>query len=156
MAAAHGQGVIHGDLKPANILVASDGSAKVVDFGMARRSLPGGSAQDTVLWDPSPAGGISGTPAYMAPEQARGEPATPASDVFSLGLILYEMVTGRPGRAGTNVLEVLRLIDQEDPERYAAETPEPFAGILRLALAADPAGRRITMAQIAEEMRNGG
>jgi serine/threonine-protein kinase len=152
MAAAHAQGVVHGDLKPANILVTADGTAKVMDFGTARRSRLAAHAGDTILWDPAPPGSISGTPAYMAPEQARGEPATPASDVFSLGLIVYEMVTGRHARAEGSILEVLHRIDQEDPSHYAALAPEPFAGILRLALAADPAQRRITMAQIAERL----
>jgi serine/threonine protein kinase len=150
MAAAHAQGVVHGDLKPANILVTQEGTAKVMDFGMARRSRPPANGGDTILWDPAPSGGISGTPAYMAPEQARGEPATAASDVFSLGLILYEMVTGRHARAEGNILEVLSRLGREDLAQYAAEAPEPFAGILRQALAADPAERRITMGQIAE------
>ncbi len=150
MAAAHAQGVVHGDLKPANILVTPAGVVKVVDFGMARRSAPPGEA--TALWDPGPAGGISGTPAYMAPEQARGEPATPASDVFSLGVMLYELVIGRRARGEGNLLELLHLIDQEDLTRQLDGAPEPFAHVLRLALAVAPAERRITMAQIAERL----
>ncbi len=151
MAAAHAHGVVHGDLKPANILVTSDGTVKVMDFGMARRSQPVGPAADTVLWEPSAPGGISGTPAYMSPEQTAGERPSPASDVFSLGLILYEMVTGRYARHEKNLLELLRDIAHEDPARYAAEAPEPFAGILRSALAADPA-RRLTMAEIGQRL----
>jgi serine/threonine protein kinase len=152
MAAAHAQGVVHGDLKPANILVTPAGMVKVVDFGMARRSAPAVQGEETGLWDPGAAGGISGTPAYMAPEQARGESATPASDVFSLGVMLYELVTGRRARAEGNLLELLHRIDREDLTHHLDGTPEPFADVLRMALAATPAERRITMAQIAARL----
>jgi serine/threonine protein kinase/peroxiredoxin len=150
MAAAHAQGIVHGDLKPANILVTPTGTAKVVDFGMARRSSSRAQGEETVVWDASPAYGISGTPAYMAPEQARGEPATPASDVFSLGVMLHELATGRRTRAEGNLLELIHRINREDLTRHLAETPEPFAEILHMALAVSPAERRITMARIAE------
>jgi eukaryotic-like serine/threonine-protein kinase len=152
IAAAHAQGVVHGDLKPANILVTPTGAVKVVDFGMARRSSSPRQGEETALWDAGPAGGLSGTPAYMAPEQARGEPATPASDVFSLGVMLYELVTGRRARAEGNLLELLHRIDREDLTRHLSETPAPFADVLRLALAVAPADRRITMTQIAERL----
>jgi serine/threonine protein kinase len=149
MAAAHAQGVVHGDLKPANILVTDAGAVKLVDFGMARRKASMARGEETIDWDPTPTGGISGTPAYMAPEQARGEPTTPASDVFSLGVMLYEMVTGRRARAEGNLLELLHRIDHEDLTRHLAETPEPFAEVLRQALAVVPSARQITMAEIA-------
>jgi serine/threonine protein kinase len=143
-------------LKPANVLVTPAGTVKLVDFGMARRSLPEIKGDETGLWDPSPAGRISGTPAYMAPEQARGELATPASDVYSVGVILYELLTGQRARPdGDNLLEMLYRIDQEDLTRQLAGMPEPFAGIFRLALAAPPVQRRITMAQIAERLGRG-
>jgi serine/threonine protein kinase len=152
MAAAHAQGVVHGDLKPGNILVTPADTVKVVDFGLARRGASAPQGEETALVAPGPAGGISGTPAYMAPEQARGEPATPASDVFSLGLTLYELVTGRRVRGGGNLLDLLHRIDREDLAGHLDGAPEPFAGIFRLALAVVPAERRITMAQIAARL----
>lgn len=152
LGAAHAQGVVHGDLKPANVLVTADGVAKVMDFGMARRAKTAGDAAATIMWEPSPPSSISGTPAYMAPEQWLGQPPTPASDVYALGLILYEMVSGCRARPESDILHIYRNIAQEDFTRCADSAPEPIAGVLRLALAAMPEERKITMSQIADRL----
>ena len=88
----------------------------------------------------------------MAPEQTRGEPASAASDVFVLGLIIYELLTGKPAVTGNNILEVFTRIEQFDAAKCVAGLPEPFAGILCESLARQPTERHITMAQIAERL----
>jgi serine/threonine protein kinase len=147
MAAAHVAGVVHGDLKPANLMITPVGTIKIMDFGLARRFSSGPQAE-TLDWSSTSGSGLSGTPAYMAPEQARGELPTPASDVFSLGLVLYEMLTGRPAVSGKGILDVLRHVEQFDASSHASQVPEPFAGILLDSLAREPGERRVTMAQI--------
>jgi alkyl hydroperoxide reductase subunit AhpC len=147
MAAAHAQGVVHGDLKPANVMVGTDGAAKLMDFGLARRYAPV-EAGETIDFRPVEAGALSGTPNYMAPEQTRGLAALPASDVFALGLIIHEMVTGRPVFQGRDLFQVLRTVEQVNPDRIAAQVPEPLAGILRESLIADHSKRTISMADI--------
>jgi serine/threonine-protein kinase len=149
MAAAHLQGIVHGDLKPANVMVTRAGVAKILDFGLARRQ-PRSSA-DAEPGDRNGEGprGLSGTPNYMAPEQVRGQPASPASDVFSLGLILYEMLTGNHAIPGDTIWEVLRGVSTLDAERLAVEVDDRFGSILRRALISDWQSRSITMSEIA-------
>lgn len=146
MSAAHAAGVIHGDLKPDNLLVSPDGVIKIMDFGLAKRTPEPDLESSTLLMTDTGAG-LSGTPRYMAPELARGETSTPASDVFAVGLLVYEMLTGEAAIHGDNLLEVLRQVDEFDPSDLASKFPDPFATLLSGALAAKPEDR-ISMSEL--------
>ena len=146
MSSAHAAGVIHGDLKPDNLLVNADGAIKIMDFGLAKRTPEPDLESSTLLMTDSGAG-LSGTPRYMAPELARGETSTPASDVFAVGLLVYEMLTGEAAIHGENLLEVLRHVDEFDPSDLAGGLPEPFAALLCGALAQKPEDR-ISMSEL--------
>jgi alkyl hydroperoxide reductase subunit AhpC/tRNA A-37 threonylcarbamoyl transferase component Bud32 len=150
MAAAHSLGIVHGDLKPANLLVSRGGVVKITDFGLSRRAALPQNSEETVEWVVAEESKIAGTPAYMSPEQCRGEPVTPKSDIFSLGVVLYEMLTGRPAFTGENVLQVLDQIRNVTPDRYVAEVPKPFCDILRESFVRDARNRDLTMYRIAE------
>ncbi|HEY3244477.1 MAG TPA: redoxin domain-containing protein [Phycisphaerae bacterium] len=150
MAAAHAAGIVHGDLKPANVIVTREGLAKIVDFGLSRRDDRSLDTDSTVLLGTGEIGSIAGTPSYMSPEQARGEQAGPASDIFSFGVILYEMLTGRKAFPDKNILHVLSRIRSVDAEQFAADVGAPFSEILRWSLIRDAAHRLITMRKIAE------
>lgn len=152
MAAAHAHGVVHGDLKPDNVMVAVGDAVKILDFGLSRRVVPLPDPDATVPLGGTGSFGLTGTPAYLAPERTWGEPATNGSDVFALGLTLHEMLTGRRAFGGTNFLDVLDRIRRIDPEPIAGEVVEPFAGVLRHALQPDPERRDLDMKQIVDAL----
>jgi hypothetical protein len=136
LAYAHAKGVIHRDVKPSNVLLAPTGNAKVADFGIAK--VP---ERSTVQTNP---GVVLGTPAYLSPEQLRGESADPRSDVYGLGAVLYEMVTAHKPFSGDTPAEVAGNVLHHRPPRPSGinpEVPAPFEGILSKALARDPADR---------------
>ncbi len=141
LAEAHAAGVVHRDLKPDNVLVTPAESVKVLDFGLAKQSTAGGSGVEETA---TAEGRIIGTPAYMSPEQAKGMPVDPRSDVFSFGVVLYEVFTGeRPFRAET-ALGVLIAIDRDEPlapTRVNPETPVGVERVIGRALEKKPAGR---------------
>ena len=134
LAAAHAAGLVHCDLKPENILFAADGTAKIADFGIAR-TLAERPAGDRTLW---------GTPAYLAPEQIRGQAVGPATDLYALGVILFEMLTGQPPFRGPDPASVLRQhLTAPPPPLHpsAAGIPPSVAALIARALAKDPRDR---------------
>jgi alkyl hydroperoxide reductase subunit AhpC len=155
MAVAHAQGIVHGDLKPENVMVGDGDLVKILDFGLARRAsrLIGIDPDETLVEGVAEAGeGVFGTPSYMSPEQARGERATAASDLFALGALLFEMLTGSKAFPGANLLQVLARIRAVDPRQLASGLSEPFAELLPRLLAPDPSDRTITMAEVAQSV----
>jgi Tol biopolymer transport system component len=122
LAAAHERGVVHRDLKPENLFYTADGQMKILDFGLARLQpveleaplADGGSEAPTRARITNP-GGVMGSPGYMAPEQVRGESADPRSDLFALGAVLFELLTGRPAFSGASQVERLSAILRVEP-----------------------------------------
>ncbi len=143
--AVHGAGLLHRDLKPSNVILSPDGSPVLIDFGLiAAEDLPSMTAEGALL----------GTPRYMAPEQASGEPVDARTDVYALGLILYELVTGTAPRASASrdrVLAVARSGDLVRPRR-CADVPSPLERILLQATAKEPVLRYDTAADLGADL----
>src|SRR5262245_9492994 len=143
---AHEQGIIHRDLKPANIKVRPDGTVKVLDFGLAKAFEPAGTASGHMSLSPTittpamtQAGIILGTAAYMSPEQAAGKPVDKRSDLWAFGVVLLEMLTGRPMFVGETVSHVLAAVLTKDPDwtTLPPTTPAPIRTLLRRCLQKD-------------------
>jgi serine/threonine-protein kinase len=128
---AHAERVVHRDVKPANVLISSDGRVKLGDFGVAR--LAEGSTGGTA--------GVVGTPRYMAPEQARGNKTTPATDVYSAGVVLYEMLSGAPPFSGSSAIDIALSHLQDAPPPLPPGVPSELRQIVERALVKDPSAR---------------
>jgi len=145
LAAAHAAGIVHRDVKPANLLVTPDRQVKVTDFGIARAAEGMGLTQT---------GEVMGTPQYLAPEQARGETATPASDVYSLGVVAFECLAGhRPFVADTAVATALSHLRDPVPE-LPGSVPADLAAVVRRCLAKLPQDRFADGAALAAALRD--
>ncbi len=148
MAAAHAAGIVHRDIKPGNILLTEDGHAKIADFGIARES-------NTLLVDPTTTNALTGTPAYLAPERVDGKPATARSDIWALGVVLYEALAGRKPFDGPSPLAVAMAVRDDDPTPLRELRPDvdpTLAAAVTRAMAGDPAARFATAAEMATAM----
>ena len=147
LASAHSQGVVHCDVKPANVLLAAGGKVKVGDFGVAR--LAEGTSQ-------APSATVAGTPRYMSPEQARGRPTTPATDVYSAGVVLYEMLAGEPPFVHGSPVELGLRHLQDLPPALPVRVPPALREVVERALAKDPSERYRDGSAMAAALRAAG
>jgi tetratricopeptide (TPR) repeat protein/tRNA A-37 threonylcarbamoyl transferase component Bud32 len=167
MAYAHDQGVVHRDLKPSNIMLGPYGETLVLDWGLAKHVADAELEGEDSAPSPSPSpdgsgelttpGEVLGTPQYMSPEQARGEPTAPAGDIFSLGLVLYAILTGRPafGAAdlrGKDRLEAVRQAAVVPPRSHEPRLPRALEAICLKALAARPEDRYSSARELADDV----
>jgi eukaryotic-like serine/threonine-protein kinase len=143
LGAAHDEGLVHRDVSPGNILLDRDGRARLTDFGIAHRDGDETAATGTGL--------LVGTLRYIAPEQLRGEPATPASDLFALGAVTYEMLAGRPAFAATTPVALVEA--QHEQPLPIEDVPAALDAAVRTALAVEPSERQASVEAFAAQLQ---
>jgi TolB-like protein len=158
LAAAHEKGIVHRDLKPANVMVSNEGRVKVLDFGLAK-DVRGSNLGDATMTSGSrtEVGVVMGTPAYMSPEQTSGRPLDHRTDIFSLGVLLHEIATGRRPFEGSSSAELISAILRDVPPSVTEmrpDLPNDLARIVRRCLEKDPRHRLQTARDVSNEFRD--
>jgi len=157
LAKAHAAGIIHRDLKPGNIIITSDGTVKVLDFGLAKLIAPSAGPESPTITQPGThAGMIMGTPAFMSPEQAEGKPVDSRSDIFSVGSVLYQMATGKRAFIGDSVMATIAAVLHKEPDPLPETVAADLQKVILRCLKKDPERRFQSMADVRvslEELR---
>jgi eukaryotic-like serine/threonine-protein kinase len=152
LTAAHAVGIVHRDLKPGNVMVKPSGELKVLDFGVAKLSATQ-ELDDQTRTAMTKVGLAIGTPSYMSPEQSLGEAVDHRSDIFSLGVMLYEMLAGKRPYSGRNTVALIHSIHYDDPPPIEPAPPASVSALVKQALEKDPASRYPTMDAFASAIR---